>query len=78
MHVQARGQQNFEDTLGIAGHDVTLEQLAAKIAAVYERCGFDKDASMSTLQMLTNVEVGTKTPACVYNHIVQSLSFAHM
>ena len=31
--------------------------MARQIAEVYERCGFDRDVSMSTLQMLTNIEV---------------------
>ena len=35
----------------------TLEQLSAKIIEVYQQCGFDRDASLSILQMLTNVEV---------------------
>lgn len=35
---------------------VTLEQLAAKVAEAYVRCGFDADASMSPLLMLANME----------------------
>ncbi|KAK9824216.1 hypothetical protein WJX72_008592 [[Myrmecia] bisecta] len=54
--LKERAQQNFEGAMGISSHDVTLDQLASKIAEVYERCGFDRDASMSTLQMLTNIE----------------------
>lgn len=34
----------------------SLEELAAKVADVYVRCGFDNDASVGTLQMLTNIE----------------------
>ena len=55
--LQERAQQNFEVTMGISTHEVTLDQLARQIAAVYEQCGFDRDVSMSTLQMLTNIEV---------------------
>lgn len=43
--------------MGISTHEVTLDQLARQIAEVYEQCGFDRDVSMSTLQMLTNIEV---------------------
>jgi hypothetical protein len=37
--------------------DSALAQLAAKVLEVYGRCGFDNDASVGTLQMLTNFEV---------------------
>ena len=57
MVVQERAQQNFEVSMGISAHEVTLEQLADEIAEVYERCGFDRDATVTTLQMLTNIEV---------------------
>jgi hypothetical protein len=56
--VQERAQQNFEVSMGISAHEVTLDQLADEIAEVYERCGFDRDATVTTLQMLTNIEVG--------------------
>lgn len=55
--MQERAQQNFEVSMGISAHEVTLDQLANEIAEVYERCGFDRDATVSTLQMLTNIEV---------------------
>ena len=55
--MQERAQQNFEVSMGISAHEVTLDQLADEIAEVYERCGFDRDATVSTLQMLTNIEV---------------------
>lgn len=55
--LQERAQQNFEVSMGISAHEVTLDQLANEIAEVYERCGFDRDATVSTLQMLTNIEV---------------------
>lgn len=58
--VQERAQQNFEVSMGISAHEVTLDQLANEIAEVYERCGFDRDATVSTLQMLTNIEVSTQ------------------
>ena len=57
MKRQERAQQNFEVSMGISAHEVTLDQLADEIAEVYERCGFDRDATVSTLQMLTNIEV---------------------
>ncbi|KAK9866005.1 hypothetical protein WJX84_004757 [Apatococcus fuscideae] len=41
---------------GSTSQQATLEQLSAKIIEVYQQCGFDKDASLSILQMLTNVE----------------------
>ena len=55
--VQEKAQQKFAVSMGISAHEVTLEQLADEIAQVYERCGFDRDATVSTLQMLTNIEV---------------------
>lgn len=58
--MQERAQQNFEVSMGISAHEVTLDQLANEIAEVYERCGFDRDATVSTLQMLTNIEVSTQ------------------
>ena len=47
-----------ENALGLrkGGHTITLESLSTKVADVYNRCGFDSDARMSTLQMLTNIE----------------------
>lgn len=40
-----------------SGHGgASLEELSAKVIDVYNRSGFDNDASMSTLQMLTNIE----------------------
>lgn len=55
--------------MGISAHEVSLEQLADEIAQVYERCGFDRDATVSTLQMLTNIEVSTHHAICcaLYN-----------
>jgi hypothetical protein len=40
--------------------DTALAQLAAKVLEVYVRCGFDNDASVGTLQMLTNFEVSDR------------------
>lgn len=54
--------------MGISAHEVTLEQLADEIAEVYERCGFDRDATVTTLQMLTNIEVAAQH-SCWFNHI---------
>lgn len=59
--VQEKAQQNFAVSMGISAHEVTLEQLADEIAQVYVRCGFDRDATVSTLQMLTNIEVSQHT-----------------
>ena len=42
---------------GQSTQQASLEQLSGKIIEVYQQCGFDKDASLSILQMLTNVEV---------------------
>lgn len=67
--MQEKAQQNFAVSMGISAHEVTLEQLADEIAQVYERCGFDRDATVSTLQMLTNIEVSTHhtnwCPLCI-------------
>eukprot|EP00899_Mesostigma_viride_P027760 jgi/Mesvir1/8169/Mv12474-RA.2 len=41
---------------GMSGQENSLEELAVKVADVYSRCGFDNDASIGMLQMLTNVE----------------------
>ncbi|GLC35665.1 hypothetical protein PLESTF_001662400 [Pleodorina starrii] len=42
---------------GAGGQPVNLKQLGDKVREVYVRCGFDADASISTLQMLTNIEM---------------------
>ena len=42
---------------GQSTQQATLEQLASKIIEVYQQSGFDRDASLSILQMLTNIEV---------------------
>lgn len=34
-----------------------MDELRKGVAAAYQRCGFDADASISTLQMLTNIEI---------------------
>ena len=65
--VQEKAQQNFAVSMGISNHEVTLEQLADEIAQVYVRCGFDRDATVSTLQMLTNIEVSAHT--CWLNYL---------
>ncbi|PNW86981.1 hypothetical protein CHLRE_02g103950v5 [Chlamydomonas reinhardtii] len=39
------------------GGPVNLKELGDKVREVYVRCGFDADASISTLQMLTNIEM---------------------
>uniref|UniRef100_A0A7S0V0D1 DUF4200 domain-containing protein n=1 Tax=Polytomella parva TaxID=51329 RepID=A0A7S0V0D1_9CHLO len=48
-------------SLNIGGQEgadlVSLDQLSVKVAEVYVRCGFDADASIGTLQMLTNIEM---------------------
>lgn len=68
--MQERAQQNFEVSMGISAHEVTLDQLANEIAEVYERCGFDRDATVSTLQMLTNIEVrGSRTSSAMLQTI---------
>jgi len=36
--------------------DVSLDELQAKVTECYSKCGFDGDASMSILQMLSNIE----------------------
>lgn len=38
------------------GDGVSLEELTAKVSEVYVRCGFEADNSISTLQMLANIE----------------------
>ena len=35
---------------------ISLDQLTSKVAEAFVRCGFDADASVGTLQMLTNIE----------------------
>ena len=39
-----------------AGSMIPLEELSGKVTEVYNRCGFDYDPSISTIQMLTNIE----------------------
>ena len=67
---QEKAQQNFAVSMGISAHEVTLEQLADEIAQVYERCGFDRDATVSTLQMLTNIEVSACPPSSAPSSLV--------
>ena len=45
-----------KSSVSSGGQGTSLEQLSAKVSEVYVRCGFDNDASLSTLQMLTNIE----------------------
>eukprot|EP00976_Prorocentrum_cordatum_P027219 552570-Prorocentrum_minimum.AAC.1 len=40
----------------LSGKDVSLDDLSSKVTEVYVRCGFEADASQSSLQMLTNIE----------------------
>ena len=39
-----------------AGSMIPLEKLTEKVTEVYNKCGFDYDPSISTIQMLTNIE----------------------
>ena len=39
-----------------AGSGIPLEDLAKKVGETYARCGFDYDPTMSTVQMLTQIE----------------------
>ena len=39
-----------------AGAGIPLEDLAKKVGETYARCGFDYDPTMSTVQMLTQIE----------------------
>ena len=41
---------------GSASAAISLDQLTSRVAEVYVRGGFDADASVGTLQMLTNIE----------------------
>jgi len=46
-----------KNTQGVlSGKDVSLDELNSKVTEVYVRCGFEADASQSSLQMLTNIE----------------------
>ena len=51
----ARKEQTRADS-GAAGAGVPLEALAKKVGETYARCGFDYDPTMSTVQMLTQIE----------------------
>ena len=51
-----RGKAGEHSSGGRGSHETTLEDLSAKVADVYVRCGFDHDPSITTLQMLTNIE----------------------
>ncbi|WIA44028.1 hypothetical protein OEZ86_010400 [Tetradesmus obliquus] len=48
---------NAATAAGDGGEVVSLEELSSKVAQVYQRCGFDADASLATLSMLTSIEV---------------------
>ena len=53
-NLREKMNENAGQRMGV--QDITLDSLSAKVNEVYVRCGFDSDASMSTLQMLTNIE----------------------
>mmetsp|Transcript_17130 Transcript_17130/g.23649 ORF Transcript_17130/g.23649 Transcript_17130/m.23649 type:complete len:605 (-) Transcript_17130:110-1924(-) len=52
--LKERTNQNSMQAL--SGKEATLDDLSQKVTQVYERCGFEADASVSSLQMLTNIE----------------------
>lgn len=51
--MESKTTLNIEDKK----HDISLEQLTRKVGEVHARCGLESDASLSTLQLLTNIEV---------------------
>ena len=50
-----RGEKPRVDSAA-AGAGIPLEDLAKKVGETYARCGFDYDPTMSTVQMLTQIE----------------------
>ena len=50
-----RGEKPRVDSAA-AGAGIPLELLAKKVGETYARCGFDYDPTMSTVQMLTQIE----------------------
>jgi hypothetical protein len=51
----SRGEKPRVDSAA-AGAGIPLELLAKKVGETYARCGFDYDPTMSTVQMLTQIE----------------------
>lgn len=51
-----REKVNVNNKVEQGGDGVSLEELTAKVSEVYVRCGFEADNSISTLQMLANIE----------------------
>ena len=51
-----RERTNHTTQGGLGGKGAELDSLATKVTEVYVRCGFEADASVSSLQMLTNIE----------------------
>jgi len=50
-------EKTNEQTDGLlTGQESSLEDLSLKVSEVYNKCGFDYDPSISTIQMLTNIE----------------------
>ncbi|GMH41880.1 hypothetical protein BSKO_09790 [Bryopsis sp. KO-2023] len=56
------------------GPAVTLDELNHKVAEMYERCGFDVDASIGTLTMLTNMETKLEE----YLSIIDTMSIEYV
>ncbi|KAG6548583.1 hypothetical protein Mapa_010072 [Marchantia paleacea] len=63
--MQSKTSLNTEDKK----HDISLEQLTRKVVEVYARAGLDSDASLSTLQMLTNLEAKLEENLLAIDHI---------
>ncbi|OAE18810.1 hypothetical protein AXG93_313s1070 [Marchantia polymorpha subsp. ruderalis] len=63
--MQSKTSLNTEDKK----HDISLEQLTRKVVEVYARAGLDSDASLSTLQMLTNLEAKLEENLLGIDHI---------
>jgi hypothetical protein len=48
--------QGLEHALGIQTPAVPRERLIGAVADTYERCGFERDAGLTPLQMLSSIE----------------------
>ncbi|CAM6092314.1 unnamed protein product [Calypogeia fissa] len=63
--MESKTTLNIEDKK----HDISLEQLTRKVGEVYARCGLESDASLSTLQLLTNIEAKLEENLASIDHI---------
>ncbi|KAL2652231.1 hypothetical protein R1flu_020359 [Riccia fluitans] len=63
--MQSKTSLNIEDKK----HDISLEQLTRRVLEVYARVALDSDASLTTIQLLTNIEAKLEENLIAVEHI---------